>query len=86
MAIVSGLPRPLKTGGVGVAASAELAQELTDHVAWEVGPIACPEAVEIVSALPKTRLGKIMRRVLKARAPGHPGGTPAPWRSEERRP
>ncbi|MEP0773190.1 MAG: acetate--CoA ligase [Acidobacteriota bacterium] len=58
----------------GVAASTELAQELADHVAREVGPIARPEAVEIVAALPKTRSGKIMRRVLKARALGQPEG------------
>jgi acetyl-CoA synthetase len=39
-------------------------------VAHEVGPIAKPEKIEFVTSLPKTRSGKIMRRVLKARAQG----------------
>jgi acetyl-CoA synthetase len=39
-----------------------------------MGPIAKPEVVNIVAALPKTRSGKIMRRVLKARALGQPEG------------
>jgi glycogen debranching enzyme len=41
-------------------------------VAYEVGPIARPEAVNFVESLPKTRSGKIMRRVLRARALGMP--------------
>ena len=51
-----------------------LAHELIEHVGREVGPIAKPEKVEFVAALPKTRSGKIMRRVLKARAQGLPEG------------
>jgi len=43
-------------------------------VASEVGPIARPEDVTFVDALPKTRSGKIMRRVLKARALGQDEG------------
>ena len=43
---------------------------LRDHVAHEVGPIAKPTTIEFVDSLPKTRSGKIMRRVLKARALG----------------
>jgi acetyl-CoA synthetase len=39
-------------------------------VRHEVGPIAVPAKIEFVSALPKTRSGKIMRRVLKAHALG----------------
>jgi acetyl-CoA synthetase len=39
-------------------------------VAHEMGPIAKPEHIEFVDSLPKTRSGKIMRRVLKARALG----------------
>jgi acetyl-CoA synthetase len=49
-------------------------EELRDHVRRELGPIAMPAHVEFVSALPKTRSGKIMRRVLKARALGLPEG------------
>jgi acetyl-CoA synthetase len=44
--------------------------ELKQHIVHEVGPIAKPESVEFVQSLPKTRSGKIMRRVLKARALG----------------
>lgn len=58
----------------GFAASPELADELTEHVGKEVGPIAKPAKVEFVAVLPKTRSGKIMRRVLKARAMGLPEG------------
>ena len=52
----------------------ELAEELMKHVAAEIGPIARPEEIKFVDALPKTRSGKIMRRVLKARAQGLPEG------------
>jgi acyl-CoA synthetase (AMP-forming)/AMP-acid ligase II len=58
----------------GHAPPAELGDELAAHVAKEIGPIARPERVQIVDALPKTRSGKIMRRVLRARAPGQPEG------------
>ncbi|HEX4824453.1 MAG TPA: acetate--CoA ligase [Candidatus Polarisedimenticolaceae bacterium] len=58
----------------GQQPSPELAQALVEHVGHEVGPIARPEKVEFVAALPKTRSGKIMRRVLKARAQGLPEG------------
>ncbi len=54
--------------------SHELAEELIQHVGHEIGPIARPAKVEFVDALPKTRSGKIMRRVLKARAQGLPEG------------
>jgi acetyl-CoA synthetase len=47
-----------------------LADELKMHVGHEMGPIARPERIEFVTGLPKTRSGKIMRRVLKARALG----------------
>jgi acetyl-CoA synthetase len=52
----------------------ELAAELKDHIKETIGPIAVPSKIEFVSALPKTRSGKIMRRVLKARAQGLPEG------------
>ena len=39
-----------------------------------MGPIAKPEEIEVVDSLPKTRSGKIMRRLLKARAMGLPEG------------
>ena len=43
-------------------------------VGTHMGPIAKPEGVNFVNQLPKTRSGKIMRRVLKARAQGLPEG------------
>ena len=54
--------------------SSALAAALIEHVGKEVGPIAKPAHVEFVAQLPKTRSGKIMRRVLKARAQGLPEG------------
>lgn len=45
-----------------------LLEELRKHVGHEVGPITKPEHIEVVDSLPNTRSGKIMRRVLKARA------------------
>jgi acetyl-CoA synthetase len=51
-----------------------LAEELKQHVSHELGPIGKPERISFVDALPKTRSGKIMRRVLKARALGIPEG------------
>ncbi len=58
----------------GFAPSEQLAEELKNHVRHEVGPIAVPAKIEFVDVLPKTRSGKIMRRVLKARAMGLPEG------------
>jgi acetyl-CoA synthetase len=52
----------------------QLATELIQHVGSEVGPIAKPEKVDFVESLPKTRSGKIMRRLLKAKAMGLPEG------------
>jgi len=58
----------------GFAPSEKLGRELIDHVGHEMGPIAKPASVEFVDALPKTRSGKIMRRILKARALGQDEG------------
>ncbi|PKP02955.1 MAG: hypothetical protein CVU14_02575, partial [Bacteroidetes bacterium HGW-Bacteroidetes-9] len=44
------------------------------HVEKEIGPIARPSFVVFADALPKTRSGKIMRRVLKAKALGQDTG------------
>jgi acetyl-CoA synthetase len=54
--------------------SEELSDQLKEHIRKVVGPIAVPSKIEFVEALPKTRSGKIMRRVLKARAQGLPEG------------
>ena len=58
----------------GFSPSPELAEELRQHVSKHMGPIARPEDVKFLDKLPKTRSGKIMRRVLKARAQGLPEG------------
>jgi acetyl-CoA synthetase len=54
----------------GAEKSEELVEELRKHVAKEIGPIAKPDKVQFADALPKTRSGKIMRRILKAIAEG----------------
>jgi len=72
------LPHELKGNAIyayvilraGVSGSPELEDALKKHVAHEIGPIARPESVTFTDVLPKTRSGKIMRRVLKARALG----------------
>jgi acetyl-CoA synthetase len=58
----------------GVEGGDNLAGTLRDHVGHEMGPIAKPESITFVDSLPKTRSGKIMRRLLKARALGLPEG------------
>jgi acetyl-CoA synthetase len=73
-----GLPHEVKGNAIhtfvilkaSAARSEKLVEELRAHVAHEMGPIAKPDHIEFVESLPKTRSGKIMRRVLKARALG----------------
>jgi len=72
-AAVVGYPHELKgqsiyayvTLNTGVEKTDELKSELTVHVRKEIGPIATPEKIQWADALPKTRSGKIMRRILK---------------------
>jgi acetyl-CoA synthetase len=45
--------------------SEELRAELRKHVRTEIGPIATPEVIQWAPSLPKTRSGKIMRRILR---------------------
>lgn len=54
----------------GATPSPDLEEKLKAHVGHETGPIAKPKEIQFVDKLPKTRSGKIMRRVLKARALG----------------
>jgi acetyl-CoA synthetase len=58
----------------GFEPNEKLLAEVRDHVGHEMGPIAKPATIEFVESLPKTRSGKIMRRVLRARALGHDVG------------
>ena len=81
-AAVIGVPDELKGNVIyaycilvaGVEGDDELVDKLKRHVREEVGPIAVPAKIEFVDKLPKTRSGKIMRRVLKAQAQGLPLG------------
>jgi len=77
-AAVIGKPDPLKgntikafvTLRVGASPSSGLSAELARHVRKSLGPVAVPAEIEYMDRLPKTRSGKIMRRVLKARELG----------------
>ena len=72
-AAVVGYPHDIKGQGIyayvtlmdGVAASDELLGELRQWVRKEIGPIATPDLVQWAPGLPKTRSGKIMRRILR---------------------
>jgi len=52
-------------GGIDHANGEVLVKQLRDHVAKEIGAIAKPRQIMVVNELPKTRSGKIMRRLLK---------------------
>ncbi len=58
----------------GAEPSPSLVDELKQFIRKSVGPISVPDEIEIVDALPKTRSGKIMRRLLKAKELGLPAG------------
>ena len=72
-AAVVGFPHDIKGQGIfayvtlntGVEKTEELRKALIAHVRKEIGPIASPDIIQWADALPKTRSGKIMRRVLK---------------------
>lgn len=72
-AAVVGFPHDIKGQGIyafitlktGVAPSEELKNELKQQVRKIIGPIATPDAIQWAPALPKTRSGKIMRRILR---------------------
>jgi acetyl-CoA synthetase len=54
----------------GIATSKDLADELKKHVRKVIGPVATPDEIRFTGSLPKTRSGKIMRRLLKQVAAG----------------
>ena len=72
-AAVVGYPHDIKGQGIyvyvtlnaGEEASEELAKELRNWVRSEIGPVATPDLIQITPGLPKTRSGKIMRRILR---------------------
>jgi acetyl-CoA synthetase len=80
-AAVVGMPHPIKGEGiyafvtlkVGVEKSEELKKELVAWVRKQIGPIASPDKIQFADALPKTRSGKIMRRILTKISAGDVG-------------
>ena len=72
-AAVVGYPHDIKGQGIyvyvtlnaGEVATDELVQELRKWVRTEIGPVATPDLIQITPGLPKTRSGKIMRRILR---------------------
>ncbi len=80
-AAVVGMPHEIKGQGIyafvilndGNSPSAELRQELVETVRTEIGPIAKPDRIQFAPGLPKTRSGKIMRRILRKVAEGETG-------------
>ncbi len=79
-AAVVGAPHDIKGQGIyayvtlisGVEPSDELRKELIAHVRHEIGPIAAPDWLQWAPGLPKTRSGKIMRRILRKIAENAP--------------
>ena len=72
-AAVVGYPHDIKGQGIyayvtlmnGVESTEDLRSELAKHVRTEIGPIATPDVIQWAPGLPKTRSGKIMRRILR---------------------
>jgi len=72
-AAVVGMPHDIKGQALyayvtlrqGVEKTDELVKELMDHVRKEIGPISRPDVIQFADVLPKTRSGKIMRRILR---------------------
>ena len=77
-AAVVGFPHPIKGQGIYAYVTLKTGNEYTDelkgvlvkHVRGEIGPIAAPDMIQWAPALPKTRSGKIMRRILRKIAEG----------------
>jgi acetyl-CoA synthetase len=77
-AAVCGIPHDVKGESIiaflvlreGITSTESLKTEITNHIRKVIGPIATPDQVYFVSKLPKTRSGKIMRRLLKSIAQG----------------
>jgi len=77
-AAVVGMPHEIKGQGIyayvtlnsGETESDDIRKELTQWVRKEIGPIATPDVIHFAPALPKTRSGKIMRRILRKIAEG----------------
>jgi acetyl-CoA synthetase len=78
-AAVVGFPHPIKGQGIyafvtvntGAEKTDDLKKELVKQVRTQIGPIATPDALQWADALPKTRSGKILRRLLQKIAAGN---------------
>ncbi|MBY3757046.1 acetate--CoA ligase [Azospirillum formosense] len=89
---VIGLPDPVAGEAVkafvalkpGWTASVALRKELLGHARQRLGPAVAPKALEFRAGLPRTRSGKIMRRLLKARELGLPEGDLSTLEADER--
>ena len=90
-AVVIGKPHEIKGESIvgfvvlkeGVEPTDELRSELREHVAHEMGKLARPDEIWFVGDVPKTRSGKIMRRVVRARVLGAPLGDLSTLRNPE---
>jgi len=77
-AAVVGMPHQLKGQGIyayvtlktGVEITPDMEKEMKTHVRQQIGPIATPDVIQFADGLPKTRSGKIMRRILVKIAAG----------------
>jgi acetyl-CoA synthetase len=77
-AAVVGYPHDIKGEGIyvyvtlkqGIEATDDLKKILVGHIRTEIGPIATPDKMQFAPGLPKTRSGKIMRRILRKIAQG----------------
>ena len=75
---VCGVPHDVKGESIiaflvlkeGITPTVSLKEDITNHIRKVIGPIATPDELYFVSKLPKTRSGKIMRRLLKSIAKG----------------
>jgi acetyl-CoA synthetase len=75
------MPHPIKGEGIyafvtlksGVPKTEELKKELVARVRKQIGPLASPDKIQFAEGLPKTRSGKIMRRILTKISAGDVG-------------
>ncbi len=90
-AVAIGKPHPIKGESIcvyvvlreGIARSDRLRTQLMQHVSKEIGKIARPDEVWFVKDVPKTRSGKIMRRIVRAKAIGESPGDISTLRNPE---